>query len=208
MRRRDVDSTFGSIACIAMPFVAFFAALLAAFLSGCGDNLCSGAACGARADAGPSVPFAASSIAFVADEGAGPGAVHLQLAHVDLQRNGFALRVVGDGLTAFGVAGRLTLRGEVARIDGATAGGALAGDGVTVHGAAAATSGGVMFGFTRAGERTATRLSPDRGIGDLDFTALEPGTTRVEWAPDRARVLDGALQPVEARWIGGTLVVE
>jgi hypothetical protein len=208
MRRLYVDSTFDTVASFALPFVAFLAALLTAFLSGCGDNLCSGTACGARVDGGPSVPFAASSITFVADEGAGPGAIHLQLAHVDLQRNAFALRVVGDGLTAFGVAGRLTLRGEVARIDGATVGGALAGDGVTVHGAAAATPGGVMFGFTRAGTRTATRLSPDLGIGNLAFTALGPGATRVEWAPDRARALDGALQPVEARWIGGTLVVE
>jgi hypothetical protein len=182
-------------------------ALSAAFLAGCGDNLC-GPACAAQPDGGPAGPFVARNVRFVPDEGAGPGAIHLQLAGVDLAQSRFALRVVGDGLEAFGVAGRLTLDNGIARVESARPGSALASDGVTVHAATAATPTGVMLGFTRAGDKSAARLDPALGIGSLDFTALKPGTTRVAWAPGRARVLDGALQPVEAQWIGGTLIVD
>jgi hypothetical protein len=65
-----------------------------------------------------------------------------------------------------------------------------------------------MLGFSRAGDKSNAHLTPARGIGKLHFTALRAGTARIDWAPDRARVLDAALQPVEARWIGGTLTVE
>jgi hypothetical protein len=208
MTRLGEQRTIDTIATVAMPFVALLAALATALLTGCGDNLCAGPACGAGADGGPAVPFVASSIRFVPDEGAGPGAINLRLAGVDLEQNRFALRLAGDGIDAFGVAGRLTLDGSVARIDGATAGSGLGGDGVTVNAAAAATPTGALLGFSRAGDKTDARLTPARGIGKLHFTALRPGTTRIEWAEGRARVLDAALQPVEARWLGGTLIVE
>ena len=152
--RRTIDT----IAPIAMPLLAFLAALLTAYLSGC-----TGPAYGASAEANH---FVANAIRFVPDEGAGPGTVHLQLAGVDLEQNRFALRLLGEPLDAGDAAGLLTFDTEVARLD---------------------------FATTGAGH----------GSGKLHFTALKPGTTRVDWAPGQAGAPDDA-----ARRVGGILVVE
>jgi len=141
--RRTVDR----IATIAMPLLAFLAALLTAYLAGC-----TGPAYGARAERGP---FVASAIRFVPDAGARPGAVHLELAGVDLEQNRFALRVLG-GVEAAEAADRLVFDPDVARLDHAAP-----------------------------------------GAAKLHFTALTPGTTRVDLS------LTGAAHP-----FGGTLIVE
>jgi hypothetical protein len=154
--RRTIDT----IATVAMPFVAFLAALLTAYLAGC-----TGPAYGASAEARP---FVASAIRFVPDEGASPGAVRLQLAGLDLEQNRFALRVVGDGPEPAYAAGRLRFDDGVVRLDQVTPGGAP-------------------------------------GTGKLHFTALTPGTTRIDWAPERSPDADLEVAPRRA---GGTLVVE
>ena len=108
--RRTIDT----MAPVLMPVLAFLAALLTAYLSGC-----TGPAYGASAEASH---FVASAIRFVPDEGAGPGAVYLELAGTDLEQNRFALRLRGEPLDPAAAAGLLTLDTDVARLDLVTTG--------------------------------------------------------------------------------------
>jgi len=176
-------------------------------ITGCGDNACPGGAC-VTSDGGAPTDFVARSIRFVPDKEEGNGNLRLVLASTEPERNTLSLKLVGDGFWAFGVTGRLTFDPKMVRVTGAEAGGALSRDGTRVVAAAAPTNEGAMFGFSRAGVRTAVSLSPSVGIGTLSFQVTKPGTTRIEWAPSRCKVYDADLKPQEPRCLGGTLIVE
>ncbi|MBI5479074.1 MAG: hypothetical protein HY906_09470 [Deltaproteobacteria bacterium] len=189
-------------------------ALIAAVAAivGCGDNR-SPSSAGAQADGGAPPdggPFHASSIAFVPDEGAPDGRIWLELEEARPLENAFTLRVMGDGIDAYGVAGRLLFDTSVTTIVGATAGEALAGGDAEILAAGAGNGKGGFFGVSRSlGERAAVPLTADRVIGTLSFTVEGPGETRIRFNGVRSLVIDAQAGAVTVgSRLGGTLIVK
>jgi hypothetical protein len=179
-----------------------------AALVGCGDNLCPSGGCanGARPDGGP---FVATSIVFQPDWALHRGSIWLELEEAHPETNFFTLRVMGDELAAYGVAGRLRFDTSITEVTGVTAGDGLAGGEAELLAAAAGNEQGGTFGVSRSlGERVAVPLTGDRAIGTLSFTVHGPGSTRIDSSRVRSLVIDERGRPVTVTgWLGGTLLV-
>jgi hypothetical protein len=186
-------------------------AVLATAALGCGDNLVPAAPAdaGAATDGGAG-PFTPTAIVFVPDDGEHAGALWLELAEARPQEQRFTLKVVGDGLDAYGVAGRFLFDTSVTSLEGLVAGDALAGGDAELLAAAAGNRAGGYFGVTRSlGDRGAVPLTAAGTVGTLSFAVLGPGTTRVRFNPPRSLVIDGDAKPVKVTaWLGGTLIVK
>jgi hypothetical protein len=184
--------------------------LLGAMAAGCGDNRLPAAP---PVDAGAAVdgaPFTPSSIEFVPDEGDHAGALWLELAEARPAEKLFTLRVVGDGVDAYGIAGRLLFDVSITEVGGIVGGDALAGgDAQIVVGAAGNRQGG-YFGVSRTlGERVVVPLTDAAPVGTLDFVVNGPGTTPIRFNAPRSLVLDADAKPVKVTsWLGGTLTVK
>jgi hypothetical protein len=188
-------------------------ALVAAATVGCGDNRRPVVATdgGAAVDGSPDgAPFSPSSIEFVPDDGDHTGAIWLELAEARPQEKLFKLKVVGDGLDAYGVAGRFIFDTAITNLAGIVAGEALAGgDAELLVGAAGNRQGG-YFGVSRSlGDRVAVPLTADGVVGTLDFVVTGPGVTHIRFNPPRSLVIDADAKPVKvSSWLGGTLTVK
>jgi hypothetical protein len=186
-------------------------ALLAVVATGCGDNRVPAAAPQADAGAAPDgAPFTPSSIEFVPDDGDHAGALWLELAEARPAEKLFKLRVVGDGLDAHGVAGRLLFDVSVTELGGIAGGDALAGGDAQIVVASAGNRQGGYFGVSRTlGERVAVPLTDAAPVATLDFVVTGPGATPIRFNAPRSLVLDADAKPVEVTaWLGGTLTVK
>jgi hypothetical protein len=177
-------------------------------LVGCEDTVR-----GTSQPAGPDGgPFVVSTIRFRADEPPAPGTVWLELENADPQTGRFTLRLAGDGLEAYGVAGRLTFGDQSrCRFVEATEGEALGGEGASVLALARATDTELVLGFSRTGDQQAATLRPEAAIGRLVFEAHfdAPGECRFAWVPRHATALSARLERMrDIPFVGGTVTVE
>ena len=154
--------------------------------------------------------FQASSISF---DPAGPGTtgqIWLELDQADPATNSFTLKVLGDGLDGYGVAGRMNFDRLIAALDAAKPGDALEGNSAVIVAKGGDIDAGGVFGVSRSGdfENTAT-ISSDKIIGTLEFSVSAAGTTAIDFDADRSSILDAVFEKVEVdSWLGGTLTVE
>jgi hypothetical protein len=180
-------------------------------LAGCTatTTVCAGSCSDAGTGAGDG-PFVARSILFLPDGPGAAGRIWLELEAAHPQENRFTLRVVGDELAAYGVAGRLLLDPSQTAFGALGVGPGLAGDGVTLVSAAKATAAGVTFGVARSVVFDASAaLKPTRPVATLELTVSRPGTSRIDFDLTRSRVLDHEHHDVVvSNWLGGRLVVE
>jgi len=167
-------------------------------------------------------PFVVNTIRFVPDESPAKGAFWLELVNADPQSGQFTLRLAGDGLDVYGVAGRLTMSdvapprltsgdGRRCRFVEATAGEALGSDGASVLAMAREIDEGLVFGFSRTGDQVAATLRAEATVGRLVFEARfeAPGECRFAWVPRQTTALGADLRRMsESRFIGGLLTVE
>jgi hypothetical protein len=190
-------------------FILSLALAAATALAGCGDNLCPAGGC-TSPDGGPSGPFVATSITFEPVPAWHKGGIWLELEEARPADNAFTLRVMGDGLDAYGVAGRLTFDTTLATMKGAAAGTALAGGEAELLAAGAGNEQGGFFGVSRSlGERTTVPLTAGKAIGTMSFTVSRAGQGEITLNPVRSLVIDAKAQPVKvAGWLGGTLTVK
>jgi len=152
----------------------------------------------------------ATSISFTSDSGAGTGNIWLEIDSTNPESKSFKLKVVGDGLAVYGVAGRLEFDRSICTLDGAQAGTALEGNSAKIVAKAGSNDKGGVFGFSRSVEfMHSAQLSKDKAIGTLEFTVSKTGTTKIAFVEDRSKALDQELKSVDVvKWLGGTLVVK
>jgi hypothetical protein len=178
---------------------------------GCGDNRSAPRDAGTDRFATDAAPYVARAIRFVSD-GGGAGRIWLEQLESRPRENRVTLRVVGEGLAAYGVAGRLAFDRRICALDGggAVAGPGLEGNGATILAAAAGTAQGGVFGFTRSGDyRHAATLAAERPIGSLTLVVQGPGHTRIDFVSAGSKALDeNLLDAPVGKWVGGTLIVE
>jgi hypothetical protein len=192
------------------PWIVALALVTLAPLAGCGDNRSPAAPpqvdASVPADSGPAT---VTSITFAPDEGSHANAIWLELVEARPAEKTFTLRVVGAGIDAYGVAGRLLFDTAVTTLGEGSAGEALAGGDAELLAAAAGNAQGGYFGVSRSlGERVAVTLAADQPIGTLSFAVHGPGRTRIRFNAVRSLVIDAAAQPVPVGgWLGGTLTV-
>jgi hypothetical protein len=158
-------------------------------------------------DGGPSGQY---EVSFTPESEPGDGDIWLELDEVDAKDQTFTLKVVGASLTAYGVAGRLSFDRNVCQLDAGAAGTALAGDGVTLIGAATGNDLGGVFGFSRSVDfKHSAALSSDQAVGVLTFRIIGKGETPIAFVDKRSSVMDHGLDTVEvAHWLGGTLTIK
>jgi hypothetical protein len=182
----------------------------AAALVGCGDNRCPAEGCAAADGGTPGGPFVATSITFAPVPAWHKGGIWLELDESRPKQNAVTLRVMGDGLDAYGVAGRLRFDTATATLTGVEAGDALAGGDAELLAAAAGNEQGGFFGVSRSlGERVSVPLTAARVIGRLTFVVNRAGQTEITPNAVRSLVIDAQAQPVKvAGWLGGTLTVK
>jgi hypothetical protein len=153
---------------------------------------------------------AVGSIDFAAEGPGAAGDIWLELGEKDVAKQTFTLKVIGDGLTAFGVAGRLIFDVSVCELTGITVGDALEGGTAELVGAAAGNDKGGVFGVSRSVDwQHSAAVSKDKVVGTLKFSVKKAGTTTIAFNADRSRALDEGLHSVEvANWLGGELTVK
>ena len=150
------------------------------------------------------------SVTFQPAGSAGAGDIWLELESSSPGDNRFSLRVKGDGLTVYGVAGRLEFDPAICTLTGAQSGDALEGGTAKIVAAGGASDEGGVFGISRSGDfQTGADLKADRNIGVLEFSILSPGSTKISFTSDHSRVMNQNLESVEvAHWLGGTLAIK
>ena len=137
------------------------------------------------------------------------GAIWLEMGEFDAASGTLTLIVRGDGLSLFGIAGRLIFETQPIEMTGAQVGDALAGDGLELQGAGAGNEAGGVFGFSRTGAAASAVVNENQVIGKLTFAVKTVGTSEIEFDIDRSRVVGENLERIEvADWIGGTIVVK
>lgn len=149
-------------------------------------------------------------VEFTPDAPGEAGAIWLELGQVLAEENTFTLKVIGDGLTAYGVAGRLLFDPQVVTLTAVQAGEALAGDNAVIVAAGAANELGGVFGFSRSvNYQQSAALVKTKIIGEVTFTIQDKGETTISFNVDRSRVLDHSLDSVEVgHWYGGKLAIK
>jgi len=154
--------------------------------------------------------FSPTSITFMPDGQGAAGDIWLEQGATDVDKKAFTLKVIGDGLTVFGVAGRLTFNESVCELTGIVAGDALEGGTAPIVAAAAGNDDGGVFGVSRSVDwRHSATIAKTKVIGTLEFSVKKAGTTTIAFNADRSRALDEGLHSVEiTNWLGGELTVE
>ncbi|HPQ67572.1 MAG TPA: hypothetical protein PKW95_00495 [bacterium] len=154
--------------------------------------------------------FTATLITFTPAGSPQAGDIWLEL-EPDLKENSFILSVHGNAIEeTYGVAGRLLFDREMASLDAATAGDALAGSEVQIKALGGSNDKGGVFGFSRSGDYThSVTLDAGKIIGTLQFTVTAAGETDIVFDEDRSLILNHDFELAEVNnWLGGTLVVE
>ncbi|MBI5508662.1 MAG: hypothetical protein HY903_07905 [Deltaproteobacteria bacterium] len=148
-------------------------------------------------------------LTFVPEAAGQPGDLWLELGAVDQAHARFSLRVKGDGLEAYGVAGRLRFDTLLLTQLGIDPKEALAADGVTLLAKSANSASGNLFGISRVGEpHTDAHLAAGAVIAELPFLVTGSGATTIQFEAPRSVVLNSRREyQTVAHWLGGELVV-
>ena len=150
------------------------------------------------------------SITFTPDARGEPGAVWLELANSDAGNGRFTLKVIGEGMNAYGVGAWLDFDTSACVLKAGYAGDALMAPGYQVIADARPVNTGGIFGFTRSGSADASaEVWKNKPIGLLDFGVKKAGSLKITFNTDHSRVMTHKLEKLEpVKWIGGTVTVK